>query len=90
MIGRDDTSGTFAVLYADRRGVSRIYEMSFVENIRKIWRAVPGFHQRFTGRISFDWRTIEACWEKSKDGQAWENDFDLIFTKSELHAQQRF
>jgi hypothetical protein len=33
MIGRDDTSGAFAVLYVDGRGVSRIYQMSFVQDV---------------------------------------------------------
>ena len=47
MIGRDDTSGAFSALYADSRGVSRLYEMSFAEDLWKMWRAAPGFHQRF-------------------------------------------
>jgi hypothetical protein len=83
MIGRDEASGAFAVLYADSRGVSRIYEMSLVKNIWKIWRAVPGFHQRFTGRISADHQIIEARWERSTDGKVWENDFDLTYTRAE-------
>ena len=83
IIGRDDTSGAFAALYADSRGVSRIYEMSSAENVWKVWRAVPGFHQRFIGRISPDRRSIEACWQKSVDGTIWENDFDLTYTKAE-------
>jgi hypothetical protein len=82
MIGRDDTSGAFSALYADDRGVSRLYEMSFAGDLWKMWRATPGFHQRFAGRISPDGNTIEACWEKSEDGRSWERDFDLIYTKS--------
>jgi len=73
-----------AVLYADNRGVSRIYKMSLAENVWKIWRAAPGFHQRFIGRISPDQRSIEACWEKSNDGFIWENDFDLTYTKAKI------
>jgi hypothetical protein len=83
MIGRDDTSGAFSALYADDRGVSRLYEMSFAGDLWKMWRAAPGFHQRFAGRISPDGNAIEACWEKSEDGSNWERDFDLIYTKSE-------
>jgi hypothetical protein len=83
MIGRDDTSGTFSALYADSRGVSRLYEMSFAGELWKMWRAAPGFHQRFAGRIGPDGNTIEACWEKSEDGSNWEHDFDLIYTRSE-------
>jgi hypothetical protein len=83
MIGRDETSGAFAVLYSDSRGVSRTYEMSLAGNVWKIWRNAPGFHQRFTGRISPDQRSIEACWEKSANGTTWETDFDLNYTKTE-------
>jgi hypothetical protein len=83
MIGRDDTSGVFSALYADSRGVSRLYEMSFAEDLWKMWRAAPDFHQRFVGRISRDGNTIEAGWERSDDGRGWERDFELIYTKSE-------
>jgi hypothetical protein len=74
MIGRDDASGAFSALYADDRGVSRVYEMSFAGGLWKIWRAAPGFHQRFEGRISPDGRMIEGCWEKSEDGTGWERE----------------
>lgn len=81
MIGRDDTSGAFSALYADSRGVSRLYEMSFADGLWKIWRSAPGFHQRFEGRISGDEKTIAAKWEKSEDGASWETDFDLAFVR---------
>jgi hypothetical protein len=83
MIGRDETSGAFVALYADSRGVCRIYQMSFAGNVWKIWRDAYGFHQRFTGRIGRDRRSIEARWEKSDDGTTWETDFDLQYTKAE-------
>lgn len=83
MIGRDDTSGAFTALYADDRGVSRVYEMSFADGLWKIWRAAPGFHQRFAGRIRPDGKTIEGSWEKSEDGSSWEKDFDLSYVRSE-------
>jgi hypothetical protein len=82
MIGGDDTSGAFSALYADDRGVSRLYEMSFARDLWKMWRTSAGFHQRFAGQISADGNTIEAYWEKSEDGSSWERDFDLIYTKS--------
>jgi hypothetical protein len=83
MIGRDDASGAFSALYADSRGVSRIYQMNFTGDLWKMWRAAPGFHQRFAGRINPDENTIEACWERSEDGSRWERDFDLTYAKSE-------
>lgn len=83
MIGRDDASRAFTALYADSRGVSRIYEMSFARDVWKLWRTAPGFHQRFEGQISPDRRSIEARWEKSNDGSAWEIDFDLYYARAE-------
>jgi hypothetical protein len=82
IFGLDDASETFFMLYADARGVSRVYQMSLSDGIWKIWgRAAPGFFQRFTGTFSNDNNTITARWEKSDDGSKWERDFDLTYTK---------
>jgi hypothetical protein len=80
-IGRDDTSALFKALYADDRGVSRIYEMSFSDDVWKLWRDAPGFHQRFEGHLSSDQQIVEARWEKSCDGVVWERDFDIVYLK---------
>lgn len=82
MIGRDDASGAFSALYADSRGVSRLYEMSFADGLWKLWRSAPGFHQRFAGLLSADGKTIEGKWEKSEDGSNWEKDFDLDYVRA--------
>jgi hypothetical protein len=82
IIGVAETSGEFVVLYADARGVSRIYQMSLAGDAWRIWRDSPGFHQRFIGQLSQDRRTIEARWEKSSDGRTWVLDFELTYTKS--------
>lgn len=81
LIGRDETSGQYTVLYADARGVSRVYQMSLEGLAWKMFRDAPGFSQRFEGRLSPDGATIDARWEKSTDGQTWEHDFDLQYTK---------
>jgi hypothetical protein len=83
LIGRDETSGEYYVLYADARGVSRVYQMSLQDNLWRIWRNAPGFSQRFEGRLHADGRTIEAHWEKSEDGKTWERDFDLNYVKAD-------
>jgi hypothetical protein len=82
IVGRDDTSGEYGVLYADARGVSRVYRMTIDERIWRIWRSAPGFNQRFEGRLSTDGRTIEAYWDKFADGDTWERDFDLSYVKT--------
>jgi hypothetical protein len=83
VIGRDDSAENYSILYFDSRGVSRKYEMSFTEGVWKIWREAPGFWQRYEGQVSEDGNTITAHWENSPDGQKWEHDFDLTYTRVE-------
>jgi hypothetical protein len=82
IVGRDDTSDNYTVLYNDKRGVSRVYDMSFHGSTWKMWRAEPGFRQRFEGKISDDKKTVKSYWEKSLDkGKTWSHDFDMTFTR---------
>lgn len=79
IIGRDEDSQKYTVLYIDNRRVSRVYEMSFKKNEWKIWRNSPGFSQRFLGILSKGKKTIKAYWEKSSNGKKWERDFDVLY-----------
>ncbi|MGC2035103.1 MAG: hypothetical protein WA761_06640 [Thermoplasmata archaeon] len=81
IIGRDDASDEYCVLYSDDREYSRVYRMTFKRGVWRIWRAAPGFHQRFEGRLRDKGRTIQAFWERSSDGKRWVHDFDLTFKK---------
>ncbi len=81
LISRDDSSGDYRVFYYDARTVSRVYEMSFSENVWKIWRESPGFWQRYEGKLSTDGNTIAGHWEKSSDGATWEHDFDVTYIR---------
>lgn len=81
LIGRDDSTPIYTVLYYDSRSVSRIYQMTFSNGVWKMWRDAPGFCQRFEGKVSADGQTITARWEKSPDGTSWQHDFDLTYTK---------
>lgn len=80
IIGLDDTSGQFTMLYADSRDVFRVYQMSLSDGVWKLWRDAPGFSQRFTGTFNDD-DVIEGTWERSDDGVDWEVDFYLTYTK---------
>ena len=82
LIGRDQASEGYKVLYYDSRQVSRIYEMSFSAGTWKMWRESPGFSQRYEARVSADGRTIAGRWEKSTDGITWEHDFDVTYTRT--------
>ena len=81
LISRDDSTPHYTVLYYDSRKVSRVYEMSFSDDIWKMWRNSQGFSQLFVGKFSADGNTIKAHWEKSSDGSTWEHDFDVTYTK---------
>jgi len=82
LIGRDESTPDYKVLYFDSRGVSRVYEMSFAGGVWKMWRETPAFRQRYEGNISDDGNTITARWEKSSDGVRWEHDFDITYTRA--------
>jgi hypothetical protein len=81
-IGYDDYSGSFTMLYADARGVCRIYQMAFDG---RDWtmqgRAGDGFHQRFVAVVDADTGRIEARWEHATDGASWQSDFDVTYVK---------
>lgn len=81
LIGRDEATPTYTMLYSDARGVSRVYAMSFAAGVWQIWRDAPGFAQRYAARLSTDGTTIRGHWETSRDGATWEHDFDVTYTK---------
>ncbi|MGH8793297.1 MAG: hypothetical protein ACRDXX_11705, partial [Stackebrandtia sp.] len=81
VIGLDDASEEFTMLYADARGVHRVYQMTLDDGVWAIWRDAPGFNQRFTGTLSPDGDTVDAQWEMSKDGVTWNVDFALTYIR---------
>ncbi|MFE7440183.1 hypothetical protein [Streptomyces chartreusis] len=81
LIGYDDTSDEFTVLYADGRAVARVYRATMTGRTWHQWRAAPGFHQRLTVTVSPDGDTIEGSWEQSPDGERWTTDFDVSYVR---------
>jgi hypothetical protein len=83
IIGLDSTKGTFLQHYFDSRGVARVYDMDFADNIWTLHRHAeePDFSQRFTGRFSDDGNSIVGRWEISTDGSGWSPDFVLTYTR---------
>lgn len=86
LIGRDQDSAIYTVLYIDNRRVSRVYQMSFEGGAWKIWRHSEGFSQRYVAKISDDWETISGSWETSGNGTDWEHDFDISYSRSRQRA----
>jgi hypothetical protein len=88
IIGDDpESEGNYLQHYFDSRGVARVYKMSVEDGIWKLWRDEPDFSpldfsQRFAGTLGDDGKTITGTWEISHDGETWERDFDLAYTKS--------
>jgi hypothetical protein len=82
IIGRDDSEAGYSVLYADDRGVSRIYCMSFTDGRWQMSRDTPDFSQRFEARLDPDAGVMRGQWEKSTDqGATWERDFNLEYIR---------
>jgi len=81
IIGADDTTKAFTLLYSDERPVVRRYEMALTARQWSLDRRQRGFHQRSLGRISADRRTIRVRWETSSDGRRWVRDFDLVYRR---------
>jgi hypothetical protein len=82
IIGRDEGEAGYSVLYADDRGVSRIYRMSLEDASWRMWRDTPGFSQRFDARLEPGGGAIRGRWEKSTDqGATWERDFSVDYIR---------
>jgi hypothetical protein len=82
VVGRSEDRDDYTVLYADDRGVSRVYAMTFRDGSWTQTREDPGFHQRFEGRVDGEQRVIEASWSRSHDdGATWLHDFDLVYRR---------
>ena len=81
IIGSDDSTGEFFMLYFDERGVSRKYEVSLQDNIWRWWRNAPGFSQRYEGTIVDGGAAIIGKGEVSRDGLSWEKDLDLDYKR---------
>ncbi len=84
IIGAGEEPGSLRQHYFDSRGVVRVYEMSLIEGIWKLWRnASDPFPQRYTGAVSGDRKTITGRWERGESGSNWETDFDLTYRRLE-------
>ncbi len=81
VIGHDDSVETCSMLYADERGVARIYQMSLAGGVWKMWRESSGFSQRMTGTVSSDGNTSTCHGELSRDGSHWEQALDVTYTR---------
>ena len=73
--------------YFDARGVVRLYQMTFDGRTWTLERTEPDFSplhfcQRFTATVSDDGSAITGEWQTSPDGQQWQRDFGITYTRS--------
>jgi hypothetical protein len=83
IMGCDAANETYFQLYADERGVCRVYEMSIDGGEWRLWRTGAPFSQRLIATISDDGKTIAGRWEMSENGADFTTDFDLIYRRAE-------
>jgi hypothetical protein len=83
IIGTDDATDEWSMLYFDERGVSRRYVTQLEGNEWRWWRTASDFSQRFVGTISADKQTIVTRGEYSRNGGPWESDLALTYRRIE-------
>lgn len=81
-----DTGG-LRMHYFDSRGVARIYQMSFMDGVWKLWRDTADFspldfEQRFVGTFGNDGKTIDGRFEICRDGTTWEDDLQINYRRT--------
>jgi hypothetical protein len=83
IVGRDESEAGYSVLYADDRGVSRIYRMTLEDGQWRMSRDTPRFSQRFEAVLDVEQGVIRGRWEKSTDqGAIWEHDFNVDYIRA--------
>ena len=81
VIGCDGANGTYTMLYADERGVSRIYAMTIDEHGWTLSRDGEPFAQRFFAEFQGGGNTMAARWERSEDDGSFVFDFTIVYRR---------
>lgn len=81
VIGRDESDSAYVALYADGRGVARVYEMTMSSGQWRMWRDSAQFSQRFDATVSADRNSIAGRWQKRPGDGVWEHDFAVTYTR---------
>jgi hypothetical protein len=82
IIGSDDAAGTFAMIYFDERGTSRIFDVVAVGERSVTWRRDdPEFSQSLTINADEDGETLVSRGRMSRDGGDWTEDLSQVFER---------
>ena len=83
IIGSDNATGEFHMIYFDDRDVSRKLDVSIDGNVMSWQRHTPEFSQRMVLTIADDGRTMVSKGEMSRDGGPWEPDLELTYSRTD-------
>jgi hypothetical protein len=82
ILGADDSKpDAGAMLYFDVRNVSREYRWTISGNVWTWSRDEPSFSQMMVFTIASDGKSIDAKGQMSRNGQHWEPDLQLTYTR---------
>ena len=62
VVGRNESREDYELLYADDRGVSRVFRMTFADRVWTQHREDPGFFQHFEGVVDHSGNGIDGAW----------------------------
>jgi hypothetical protein len=71
-----------AMYYFDSRGVHRVYEMSFDDEVLRIWRDAPGFSQRLEATFGEGGDSFGGVWKLSRDDKTWDDDLEITYRRA--------
>ena len=80
IIGSSDVAGTFAMIYFDERGISRIFDVSVGDRTVRWRRDDPDFSQSLTITQKDGVTLVSQGRMTTKDG-AWTDDLSQVFTR---------
>ncbi len=81
ILGSDDTTGKYFMIYFDERNVSRKQDVTLKDNVFTWERMTPEFSQRMVLTIQDGDNTIVSKGEMSINGGPWESDLCLTYTR---------
>jgi hypothetical protein len=81
IVGSDDSSGAYSMLYFDERGISRILSLSVGERSVTWSHDDPEFAQSLT--IAAEGDKLVSKGRMSRNGGAWEDDLSQVFTRAQ-------
>jgi hypothetical protein len=81
VIGSDDATGTFTMLYFDERDISRRYTVEVGDGEVAWRRDEAGFAQRMVLAVASDGRRLDASGTMSREGGPWEDDLHLTYER---------